>query len=298
MIKALELFCGIGGFAAAAPDSIQVVQAIDINRLCGETYQHNFDHPWSALSLESISTKTLERYAADLWWMSLPCQPFTVRGRRRDIEDPRCRAFLHLLECLAIVRPRHLAMENVPPFQDSRAATLLRDTLSANGYRWTESVVCPTQLGIANRRKRFYLIASQDPLLAVDVPTEYRGPWRRGIVDILEPSAADDDSLRVPDQILHDYRFASNIVSLADPASVTSCFTSAYGRSHIRSGSYLRDAKGERYFTPREIIRWLGFPDSFRFPPTISRSQCWSLAGNSLSIDVVRFLLLSVTPMD
>jgi site-specific DNA-cytosine methylase len=297
LIKALELFCGIGGFAAAAGGSIQVIQAIDINRLCGETYQFNFDHPWSALSLESISPKTLEQYDADLWWMSPPCQPFTVRGRQRDIEDPRCHAFLHLLDCLAIVRPRHLAMENVPPFQQSRAATLLRDTLSANGYHWTESVVCPTQLGIANRRKRFYLIASQDPLIAVDIPTEHFGPWRRSIVYILEPSAADDDSLRVPDQILHDYRFASNIVSLADHAAATSCFTSAYGRSHIRSGSYLRDAKGVRFFTPREIIRLFGFPESFRFPPTLSRSQCWSLAGNSLSIDVVRFLLKPILPL-
>ncbi len=294
MIKALELFSGIGGFAAACPDSIRVIQAIDINRLCGETYLHNFTHPWSAYSLESIAIETLEQYGADLWWMSPPCQPFTARGRQRDIEDPRCRAFLRLLECLAIIRPRHLAMENVPPFQQSRAATLLREILTANGYGWLESVVCPSQFGIANRRRRFYLVASQGPLKEFETPAAQSSQWQRSVADVVEPDAAKDESLRISKKILQDYRFAKNIVSADDPTAVATCFTSAYGRSHIRSGSYLRDSGGIRHFTPREIIRLLGFAETFQFPPTLNRTQCWSLAGNSLSIDVIRELLKQI----
>ena len=33
----------------------------------------------------------LAAFGADLWWLSPPCQPYSVRGRGRDLDDPRAR---------------------------------------------------------------------------------------------------------------------------------------------------------------------------------------------------------------
>ena len=65
-----------------------------------------------------------------------------------------------------------------------------------------------------------------------------------------------------------------------DPAAITSCFTSAYGKSPVRSGSYLITSDGLRRFSPEEILRLLGFPRWFSLPPELRPRTAWKLVGN------------------
>ena len=77
-------------------------------------------------------------------------------------------------------------------------------------------------------------------------------------------------------------------------ASVTACFTSAYGRSPVRSGSYLATAAGIRRFSPAEILRLLGFPADYELPPEMTLRNAWRLVGNSLSVPAVRTVLAAI----
>ena len=80
-----------------------------------------------------------------------------------------------------------------------------------------------------------------------------------------------------------------------DPSAVTSCFTSAYGRSPVRAGSYLREADGRiRRFSPPEILRLLGFREMFQLPVALSYARAWPLVGNSLSVPAVRHVLACI----
>jgi hypothetical protein len=89
--------------------------------------------------------------------------------------------------------------------------------------------------------------------------------------------------------------------------TLTACFTSAYGRSPVRSGSYLAlapraectgdDPPPLRRFSPAEVLRLLGFPAAFRLPPELPRDAAWHLAGNSLSLPAVRAVLAAVPPL-
>ena len=45
------------------------------------------------------------------------------------------------------------------------------------------------------------------------------------------------------------------------------------------------------YFTPAEVARLHGFPESFAFPPHVTTLQRYALLGNSLSVDAVAPLL-------
>src|SRR5262249_37161809 len=69
-----------------------------------------------------------------------------------------------------------------------------------------------------------------------------------------------DIALRMPQEVLERYAGAIDLVDPDDPRAITSCFTAAYGRSTVRSGSYLRTADGARRFSPEELLRLLGFP--------------------------------------
>jgi site-specific DNA-cytosine methylase len=282
----LELFCGIGGCAAALGPSARVVAAIDVHRGALAVYRYNFSHPTRAANLESVPREIFAGFAADLWWLSPPCQPYTVRGLRRDVDDPRARSLRVITRRIAEVRPRHLALENVPGFAESRMREHLIDALERAGYAFAERILCPTELGWPNRRRRYYLAASLEGL----APWPEPWPERRPLGELLDGTVP---AALYPDPAdLERYARAIHVADPeADPDAVTRCFTSAYGRSWVRSGSYLATDRGLRRFSPREILRLLGFPESYRLPPDLPLERAWPLVGNSLSIPAVRATL-------
>jgi len=46
-----------------------------------------------------------------------------------------------------------------------------------------------------------------------------------------------------------------------------------------------------RYFTPAELLKFHGFSNEFIFPTEIPLQKRYKLIGNSLSVDIVTFLL-------
>lgn len=289
-LRVLELYCGIGGCAAALGAAARSVAAVDVNRVALAVYRHNFEHPVHGALVESISIDQLRRWDADLWWMSPPCQPFTRRGLKRDLDDPRAETLLAAIERVGEVRPPYLALENVPGFEGSRAHGLLRATLDRAGYRsMRERTLCPTDFGMPNRRRRFYLVASRGSLAP---PSNMPAPEVTELRHCLDPDP--DPVLDVEPGLVERYRQALDVVSADDPSAVTSCFTSAYGRSLVRSGSYLATGTGVRRFSPREILRLLGFPAGYRLPADLPLKNAWRLVGNSLSIPVVRSVLSAI----
>ncbi|MEE8522838.1 MAG: DNA cytosine methyltransferase [Thermoanaerobaculia bacterium] len=310
-LRVLELYCGIGGLAAAlqpAAGVTEIVAAVDVNRLATDVYCRNFpDHQVVTAVVESVAAESWRRWNADLWWLSPPCQPFTRRGNRRDLADPRTATLLAVLERLAEIRPRYVALENVPPFRGSGTHGRWLRTLERSGYTAVrETVLCPTELGIPNRRRRYYLVAGRVPRLL-----PFPAPRQRSDSSAVRPLAGYLDrhpspQLDVDPGLVARYPGALDIVDAGDPDAVTACFTSAYGRSPVRSGSYL--AKGPtdaiRRFSPAEILRLLGFPGAFRLAcglpgdespvSSVSIGNAWRLAGNSLSIAAVRTVLAAI----
>ena len=158
------------------------------------------------------------------------------------------------------------------------------DRLREDGYAVQECLLCPTELGLPNRRQRFYLVAARGSLNPWP-PPRFEG---FSIPSILEDQAASD--LAAPLVVLQTYRRAIHIVR-GDQDSITHCFTSAYGHSHVRSGSYLYHAGHIRRFSPPEILKILGFPAAYHLPRSLTLYQAWRLVGNSLSVPAVRHIL-------
>jgi site-specific DNA-cytosine methylase len=291
-LRVLELYCGIGGCAAALGDRAEVVAAIDIDRDAIAAYQRNFPHPTYARTIESVPAAEYRQWRADLWWLSPPCQPFTRRGRQRDLNDPRSESFKTILHRIGEVRPWHVALENVIGFAGSRAHEAMREVLDRCRYNVVEQDLCPTQLGTPNRRPRYYLVASQDTLSPLPACS---GPRRtiREYLDVNPPPEA-----YVPAALIEQYRGALDLAAADDPSAVTACFTSSYGKTVVRSGSYLVEKAGVRRFTPSEVLRLLGFSAEYRLPPDLSLRRGWALAGNSLSVDAVRYLLAAIPTLE
>ncbi len=293
-IRALELFCGIGGFAAAAAGTaIRVAGAIDQSPAALDVYRMNFPgHDAWQLNLENVTPEELQVFGAGFWWLSPPCQPYTVRGAGRDAGDPRALSFRRVLDVMARMSeeslPTHLALENVEGFIRSEMRRRLVDFLSGRGYRVQECLLCPTELGVPMRRPRYYLMASRGRL---EPPTLVVGMPLKPLGDYLDASNGIPDELLVAGDVVERFGKGFRILDPRDPQAYTTCFTSGYGRSHMHAGSYLRCAGGVRRFSPEEIARLLHFPEGFRFPDRMTLRKKWHLVGNSLSVAVVQKVL-------
>lgn len=287
-MRIVELFSGIGGAAAALGPEAAIVAAVDQNRTALEVYRRNFPHPVVPLLVESLPEREWRRWAADLWWLSPPCTPYTTRGRQRDVDDPRAASLLHVIERIDSLRPRAVALENVAGFAGSRAHGRLREVLDRRGYAVRETGLCPSELGLPNRRPRFYLVASLDGL--ADWSPRCGEPV--ALADLVDDDP--DAGLWCEPSLESRYRGALDIVDASDPGARTACFTSAYGRSIVRSGSYLRTAGGLRRFSPREILGLLDFPPGYTLPPALEARAAWPLVGNSVSVRAVRWVLAAV----
>ena len=295
-VRALELFCGIGGFAAAVAGSgVEIVGALDHDPTAIATHRLNFpDHGALKKDLERIAAAELAAYGADLWWLSPPCQPYCARGAQRDLTDPRARSLLRLMDLLDgfpdELLPQYMALENVEGFTQSQARGRLLTLLTCRGYKIHERRLCPTELGVPSRRPRYYMAASRIPFN----PSPAKAPLElRPLKNYLETFPADSLpwSLLLPADIPARFGSGLRIVDADDPAAYTTCFTSGYGRSIMRAGSYLKCGDGVRYFAPEEIARLLHFPADFRFPEGMPLRRKWHLLGNSLSVIAVRQVL-------
>ena len=299
-LRTLELFCGLGGCAQALrSDDVQIVGALELAPHVLDVYRLNHPtHPTRQVNLQYIKARDLEAAQADLWWMSPPCQPYTVRGLRRDLEDARAQSLLHLLQLFAQLRPPMLAMENVAGFWDSQARQRLLHTLTDAGYAFHERLLCPTQLGIPAQRERYYLVASrQHQPSPPPLPSIPMTP----LSDLLDPVGSLDDEPALwldPADVARHGPGMRILERPLHPDTRANCFTSAYAKSFRCAGSFLREPDGRvRYFSPRELLGLLGFSPSYHFPSDYTLRQRYKAIGNSLSTFAVREVLRALPPL-
>jgi tRNA (cytosine38-C5)-methyltransferase len=166
MLRVLELFSGIGGMHCAL-DLIdlnyEIIAAIDINPTANLVYSSNFPNVQILnRSIETIPLNQWEKWHADTWLMSPPCQPFTRQGKQEDLNDHRTDGFVYLMKTILSqlkFKPKYILLENVSGFEYSQAHQLLLETLQLNNYSYQQYLLSPIQFGIPNSRLRYYLIA-------------------------------------------------------------------------------------------------------------------------------------------
>ncbi|EHP85941.1 C-5 cytosine-specific DNA methylase [Geobacter metallireducens RCH3] len=295
-LRTLELFCGIGGFSAAVEGgNVRIVGAFDQDPAALDTYRLNFPgHGARKVDLERVSAWELTAGGVDLWWLSPPCQPYCERGARRDLADPRARSLVHILELLERIPddllPRHLALENVAGFVGSEGHGLLTEVLTSRGFQVRERFLCPTELGAPMRRPRYYLAASRDEMRPLVAPEPRPLRPLAGYLDRRFDGEVPTELLLSPDVVAR-FGGALPILDSGDGSACATCFTAGYGRSITSAGSYLQCASGVRHFSPEEIVRFMAFPEGFRFPDEVPLRKRWHLIGNSLSVAAVREVL-------
>ncbi|XP_026762501.1 tRNA (cytosine(38)-C(5))-methyltransferase [Galleria mellonella] len=324
--KILELYSGIGGMHCGWNESGipgEISTAVDINTVANEVYKHNF--PLTRLlnkNIQSLTPDNIKKFEVNTILMSPPCQPFTRNGKCLDDNDPRTNSFIHLIEILdQLNNIEYILMENVKGFECSSVRNLFIEKLKELNFDYQEFLLSPSIVGVPNSRLRYYCIARRNGLswhfkrkdsIMTTLPKLYEQPY--ALQDIIESDVS--DKFIIKDKLLK----RANIFDICYKDSRRSCcFTKAYSHYVEGTGSVFTEANQEyvkkcfekantyeigcnkfietlkelrlRFFTPKEILSLMSFPEVYEFPKNISTKQCYRLLGNSVNVKVISELL-------
>ena len=193
--KYIDLFAGCGGLSLGLHLSgWKGLFAIEKSPFAFETLKYNlidnkkhFDWPswleckehdiYDVLKSHQEQLKSL-RGTIDLVAGGPPCQGFSMAGKRIE-EDIRNKLVYSYIEFIELVRPRLILFENVPNIQNKRIAKdskvlvidcLKKELVDAGYGNFHEFILDASKYGVPQRRRRFFILASRDPLLDTSEP--------------------------------------------------------------------------------------------------------------------------------
>lgn len=160
VVRHLDLFSGIGGFALAC----RMVGGIETVAFCErEPYcQRVLAKHWPTVPIcnDIHDLKGTEYGTVELITGGFPCQPFSHAGKRKGKDDDR-HLWPEYLRIIATARPRWILGENVAGIVSMELDQVLSD-LDGQGYASQCFVVPACAVDAGHRRDRVWIVAHAD----------------------------------------------------------------------------------------------------------------------------------------
>ena len=171
-IRFFDMFAGIGGFRAGLERAggFTCIGHSEIDKHANRAYRAIHNIKESEVYYEDarkIDTGTMPDFV--LLCAGFPCQSFSIAGKRRGFEDARGTLFFDIARVLKAKRPAFFLLENVPGLlshDEGRTFTIILSTLSELGYGVEWQVLNSKYFGVAQSRKRVYIVGYLDPRCA------------------------------------------------------------------------------------------------------------------------------------
>lgn len=196
-IKAVDLFCGVGGLTCGLIKvGISVAAGVDVDTSCEYAYTENNDSLFINKSIEDLTGKEvqelLEGARTKILVGCAPCQPFS--NHRKDKLNRSSHKDWKLLyqfgRLVKEVHPHIVSMENVPELLKEKVFKDFVQLLEDAGYHVSSSVVNAADYGVPQRRKRLILLASRMDKISLLPGTHARFATVRDVIGDLPPVSA------------------------------------------------------------------------------------------------------------
>ena len=343
-LRVVDAFCGPGGLslgvrlaAAGLGRDIEILAAIDTDAKALDVYGANLtplavikasvstlvDFHVSGQGLEisfayepEILSSTLARLCpVDLFIAGPPCEGHSNLNNHTRREDPRNHLLLTTVALGVALNATGILIENVPEVRNdySRVVQKAEKLLQSAGYTVDAAVVKADELGVPQRRARFFLLGVRgagQTFSIQAIESALRAPatpisWAIGDLLDREPIEFMDTAAAVNavNQRRIEYLFERNIYDLPDEQRPEchqqgTSYRAVYGRmqwdrpAHTVTTGFNSPGQGryihplrQRVITPREAARIQTFPDWFTFTPgpgAITRKHVAKCIGDAV----------------
>lgn len=306
----IDLFAGIGGFRIAMQEmGGKCIFSSEFDSEAQKTYFSNYGEiPFGDIT--KIDEKCIPNH--DVLCAGFPCQPFSISGKRLGFEDTRGTLFFDIARIAKEKQPAILFLENVKNLMSHNNGDTINQMmgiLNDIGYDVQIKLLNAARYGVPQRRERVYIIGLRKDL----AHDKFIYPTPLDLPVYIE-NILDDDPVAIKEATIHrtDIEFWPNDGH------------EEYALRPIRVGTVNKGGQGERIYstkgvgvtlsaygggvgaktglykingnvrrlTPRECARVQSFPETFIIPN--NRNIAYKQFGNSVSINVLRFLMESI----
>ncbi len=308
MVTAIDMFCGIGGFAiAAARMGLDVVWANDSSPHACRVYSGHFRHELAEGDIWSLLDDIPPH---DLLMAGLPCQSFSAAGKKLGLADIRGTLFNAVVETLRRHQPAGFVLENVPNMEcinSGRDMGLIMRTLKSCGYKVSRTILNAADFGLAQSRPRLFIVGRSGGTPFSIKPAI--GP-KVIVADILEPNPnpsydMHDATLRRLEQSKRVDRLVNGVRVLWNQDGGRRMGYTIFGTDGLAptltassSRHYERYSVNGRYrrLTPDEYARLQGFPDGWC--DAVPRHVKYKLLGNAVPPPAAEWAIRASSPKE
>ena len=299
-LKFVDLFCGIGGFRIAFEQACRIkeinsacVFSSDIDAHAQKAYEANFsERPSGDITL--VNERDVPDH--DVLFAGFPCQPFSIIGQMKGLEDTRGTLFFDIARILKHKRPRAFVLENVKQLVGHDKGNTLKvilKSLRELGYHVQYSVLNSLDYGLPQKRERIVIVGHREPIMfTYPEPVRPFKPLREVLEDKVDNRFYASDYIKEKRLQKHTSSYYPSVWHENKSGNVSSYPYSCALRAGA-SYNYLL-VNGERRLTPREMLRLQGFPDRYKI--VVSDGQARKQAGNAVSVNVIKAVLLKLLP--
>jgi len=313
-----SLFSGIGGFDLGFERAgMKCAWQCEID----QPYQNVLQNHWPEVKryddVREISSGNTQ--PVDLICGGFPCQDVSIAGRRAGLDGKRSGLWFEFARIIDELDPRWVVIENVPGLLSSNNGrdfeTIIR-FLAERGYGVVWRVLDAQYFGVAQRRRRVFVVASLGDGCSAEVLYEREGlRWdpparRKAGQEVAHALTASPSISGRQDPSGEDY-----IVGALNSGKHPGGFNGqdAYSNNHLQISYKIRGGKsgggkgylgseeiaftlhgvedqriGIRRLTPTECSRLQGFPDNWN--AWLSDSARYKQFGNAVCVPVAEWI--------
>ena len=157
MVKRLvELFAGVGGFRLGLP-GYECVAYSEIDKHANKVYTNNFGE---GINLGDI-TQVRQLPPCDIVVGGVPCQPWSIAGKRLGFKDPRGKLWFDVIRLVRKSKPEAFIFENVfGLLQKTHIESFqwILKQFNDMGYHVSYQVYNSKDFGVPQQRRRLFIV--------------------------------------------------------------------------------------------------------------------------------------------
>lgn len=300
----IDLFAGIGGFRIAMQElGGECLFSSEWDKAAKATYELNYgEYPFDDITKNE--TKKFIPKNFDLLCAGFPCQAFSVAGYQKGFEDTRGTLFFDIQNILEVHRPKAFFLENVKNLANHDKGRTLKIMLNILenklGYKVYYKVLNTMEYAnIPQNRERIFIVGF-DPIRVKNF-SFFSFPDKieltKNIRDLINNTKQDNKYYYQKDHIyfpklkesinskdtIYQWR---RVYVRENKSNVCPTLTANMGAGGHNVPIILDDF-GIRKLTPRECLRFQGYPENFNLP-YLSDSKLYMQAGNSVTVPLIK----------
>lgn len=254
----------------------------------------------------------------DLFVGGSPCQSFSIAGARGGFEDTRGTLFYEYVRLVNEIKPRAFIYENVYgvlTHDKGRTWDTMKNVFLELGYHFKWQILDSRNYGIPQGRRRLFTIGFKNNAECNEFEFPKPIDLKFSMQDFLLDNCAEGNFisnelgeivLKPGGQIVERHLSQKLIDYVMSPGTknfyhenaeidlpIARAILSTQGNSHRSSvNNYVTTNGHIRALEPRESLRLMGFPDSFKI--SVSRAQSYKQSGNSIVVDVLMAIVKQI----